>query len=51
MSDQVLKDSIAAMKAVREQNAGSREKSLAFLVKAGIATLDGQLTGPYKQDA
>ena len=51
MSDQELKDSITAMKAVRDQNTGSKEKALAFLVKAGIATQDGQLTGPYKQGA
>ena len=51
MSDQVLKDSITAMKAVREENAGSKEKALAFLVKAGIATQSGQLTEPYKQSA
>lgn len=51
MSDQDLKDSMDAMKSVREEYAATPEKALSFLVKAGIATQDGKLTKPYQSIA
>ncbi len=51
MSDQDLKKSVEAMKALRDELTSSPDKALAFLVKAGIATPSGELTKQYQQVA
>jgi hypothetical protein len=47
MSKKELEQMQAAFKRVRQEN-NTKEKALAFLVKAGLATSDGQLTEPYR---
>jgi hypothetical protein len=47
MSKHELEKMLAAFERVHQQN-DTREKSLAFLVEAGIATPDGQLAKPYR---
>ncbi|WP_446741754.1 hypothetical protein [Silvibacterium acidisoli] len=51
MSEQELKKSVEAMHSLREEVTASKEKALAFLVKAGFATNTGELTAPYRQGA
>ena len=51
MSDEELKITLAASKALMEEVTSSPEKALAFLVEMGLVTPDGQLTAPYRQDA
>ncbi|MGH7189970.1 MAG: hypothetical protein ACRD3O_03065 [Terriglobia bacterium] len=51
MSEQELKKSVEAMKNLDNELASSKEKALAFLVEAGIVTVSGDLTQPYRQGA
>lgn len=48
MSNEDLKETLAALEAVRVKNGNSPEKAKAFLVKYGFITPDGKLTEPYK---
>jgi len=49
MSDQELKNTVEAMNSLQNDLASSPQRSLDFLVKAGILTPEGKLTGPYSQ--
>jgi hypothetical protein len=51
MSNEELKRTLASLDRLHEKIADSPEEALAFLVRAGIATPDGELTAPYRQDA
>lgn len=51
MSDQDLKETVEAVKALRQQLTSSPGKALAFLVEAGIVTPTGELTEKYRQRA
>jgi len=51
MSDEELKATLEALEKLRNELAGSREKSHAFLVEAGFVTPEGELTEHYRQDA
>lgn len=42
MSNKELKRTLQALTEVRQELAGSDEKALAFLIKAGILTPDGE---------
>jgi len=48
MSEKELERTLAALNRVDQEN-DTREKSLAFLVRAGIATPEGRLTEPYRE--
>jgi hypothetical protein len=47
MSEKQLKDFLESLKRVREEN-NTPEKSLKFLVEAGIYAEAGELTEPYR---
>jgi len=47
MNKKELERMLAAMERIRREN-NTKEKALAFLVKAGLATPDGQLAEPYR---
>jgi hypothetical protein len=51
MSEQELKKSVEAMQNLQKDLTISKEKALDFLVRAGIVTLSGELTKPYRQGA
>ncbi len=51
MSDAELEKSVDGMNDLEQELAASPEKALAFLVEAGIATVEGQLTEPYQKVA
>jgi hypothetical protein len=51
MSDEELKKTLEAGRALAEEVTSSPEKALAFLVEMGLVTPDGRLTEPYRQDA
>jgi hypothetical protein len=51
MSDKDLKETIDALKSVRKDIGSSRKKAIAFLVKAGIMTPDGELSENYRHGA
>lgn len=51
MSEQELKKSVEAMQNLRHDLTSSKEKALAFLIQAGIVTISGDLTKPYRQGA
>lgn len=51
MSDEDLKATLDALERVRREHTASPEKALAFLVKAGFLTPEGELTKNYRQDA
>jgi hypothetical protein len=51
MTDKDLKETLAALKKVRDEIGSSPEKARAFLVQAGFIYPDGKLTEPYRQDA
>ena len=42
------KEFIAYMEGLKKKVTGNKELSLYFLTKAGICTMDGKLTEPYK---
>ena len=51
MSDEELKKTVDAMRALTNELTSSPEKALAFFVKHGFLTPSGELTEPYKQGA
>jgi hypothetical protein len=51
MSDKDLKETLEALKKLREEIGSSPQKSRDFLVRAGIVTPDGRLTEHYRQEA
>ncbi len=51
MSNEELSRTIAALRSVTADLITSKEKALAFLVKAGISTPTGELTEHYKPRA
>lgn len=50
MDKKELEKMLAAFERVQKE-CNTKEKALAFLVKAGIATPDGQLAEPYRDEA
>jgi hypothetical protein len=48
MSKRELERMMAAFARTRERN-NTKEKSLAFLERAGILTAEGELTEPYRE--
>jgi hypothetical protein len=50
MNDKALKETLEAMKKVREEIGNSPEKARAFLVRAGILNPDGGLNEHYRQE-
>jgi hypothetical protein len=50
MSKKELERMLAAMERIQNEHS-TKEKALELLVKAGIATPDGQLAAPYRDDA
>jgi len=51
MTDKDLKETLAAMKKLRDEVGDSPEKARALLVRFGFIYPDGKLTEPYRQDA
>jgi hypothetical protein len=51
MSNEELKRTLESSRKITQEALQSPEKSLALLVKAGIATPDGQLAEPYRRSA
>ncbi|WP_161571079.1 hypothetical protein [Granulicella sibirica] len=51
MGNKDLKESLESMASLRKELSSSPEKTLAFLVEAGIVTPEGQLTEQYTQTA
>jgi hypothetical protein len=51
VSDQDLKETLEALKKLREELAASPQKARDFLVRAGFITPDGELTEHYRPDA
>jgi hypothetical protein len=49
MSKKELERMLASMERVQKEHS-TREKALALLVEAGIATPDGRLAAPYRND-
>jgi hypothetical protein len=49
MSGQELQKTVEAVNSVQNDLSSSPQRSLDFLVKAGILTPEGKLTGPYSQ--
>jgi hypothetical protein len=49
MGNKDLKESLESMEDLRSDLSTSPEKTLAFLVEAGIVTPDGKLADPYTQ--
>ena len=49
MSKKELERMLASMERVQKEHS-TKEKALALLVEAGIATPDGRLAAPYRSD-
>jgi hypothetical protein len=51
MSDEDLKETLEALKKLREEFIASPQRARDFFVEAGFITPDGELTEHYRQDA
>jgi hypothetical protein len=49
MGNQELKRSLESMQHLQDELSGSKEKTLEFLVEAGILKADGELARPHMQ--
>jgi hypothetical protein len=47
MGNDELKKSLESMQSLRKELSSSKEKTLEFLVEAGLVTPDGKLAAPY----